>query len=84
MTEDGADDAQPPDAPVTRDPVPYDALHYTVQLPATPYSVAAARAISRAWCARAQAATVTARPSSCWSARRSPTPCVTPPAAPAT
>ena len=51
MTEDSADDAPPPDAPVqSRDPVPYDALHYTVQLPATPYSVAAARAISRAWC----------------------------------
>ena len=51
MTEDGADDAQPPDAPMgSDDPVPYDALHYTVQLPATPYSVAAARAISRAWC----------------------------------
>jgi anti-sigma regulatory factor (Ser/Thr protein kinase) len=51
MTEDSADDAQPPDALVeSDDPVPYDALHYTVQLPATPYSVAAARAISRAWC----------------------------------
>jgi anti-sigma regulatory factor (Ser/Thr protein kinase) len=45
MTEDDVDDAQPPDTPM-----PYDALHYTVQLPATPYSVAAARAISRAWC----------------------------------
>ena len=52
MTDDGADDAQAPDDPVASDhAAPYDdALHYTVQLPATPYSVAAARAISRAWC----------------------------------
>lgn len=52
MTEDGADDAQPLEAPVgPDDKVPCDeALHYTVQLPSTPFAVAAARAIARAWC----------------------------------
>ncbi len=32
------------------EPATPDALHYSVQLPSTPHSAAAARALARAWC----------------------------------